>query len=894
MIGSTLSHYEITAELGRGGMGIVYRARDTKLNRDVALKILPAAALASEEDRARFFREAQAAAQLHHPNIATVFEIDEAILKDADGNEVNATDGPRPYIAMECISGETLQETIKKAPLKLADVVNITSQVAEALSAAHAKDIVHRDIKSANVMITEDGIAKVLDFGLAKTDASTMLTRMGSTLGTIAYMSPEQARGHEVDVRSDLYSLGTVMYEMISGKLPFEGEYEQAIVYGILNESPEHLTAVRTGVPMQLEWIVNKLLSKEADYRYQSAAGLLADLKTVDLGGSGKSMRSMPVASAAELSPITSPLTGRVMPTWGWAAIVVALILGAGGMWMLNSSGTTDSNTVIRTKLDVLDGPDPPFALAISGSGSLLAYSDRETVKVRNMTTDEEWEIQAAPGIERIVFSEDEDWLYMEAPGTIFRSQVRGGAPVTLASVSARFSTVNLAPENMIVYESAGNIWRQSLAGGDAAIIVARDSTKRLDDPHLTADAKTLLVLEDVVNSTVRIAVHDYPSGRRRGELNLPGTRPRYLESGHLLYTINGQMFAAPVDLESVEVLNAGVPLSNGFSYQAFSLTSDGHLFAARQTEVVGIGFANRRLTHVDWEGIETLLPPEVAFYVEMDLNTAGDEVVIEVIEGSLDIWVVNLNSGVRNRITFNNRGDDPYWHPLGDSLLYVEGAGGFANEIVVRSADGSGSENVIHRTEDGRIWRPRPSPDMKFVLFEFNSQETSQRDIWRLDVENGTTRAVISGEGHQQRPSYSPDGQFVVYQSPGSSGQRHIWMQPATFDENRWDISRGPGEEARWSPDGSAIYYSWRNELIRVDIETSQGSVSISNPVTVLSLDDPLLGWDLSPDGSGIVMVQAEPSVNINPTSATTVDGMIDVVFNWTSYLTDLIPVPD
>ena len=198
---------------------------------------------------------------------------------------------------MEYISGETLHDTIQKGPLQLTEAVNVASQVAEALKAAHAKDIVHRDIKSANVMLTDDGVAKVLDFGLAKTNQSTMLTRLGSTLGTVAYMSPEQARGQEVDGRSDLYSLGTMLYEMICGRLPFAGDYEQAGVYGILNENPEPLTAVRTGVPMGLEWIVNKLLAKEPDYRYQTAADLLADLKTVDLSGSGLSRRTMPAAN---------------------------------------------------------------------------------------------------------------------------------------------------------------------------------------------------------------------------------------------------------------------------------------------------------------------------------------------------------------------------------------------------------------------------------------------------------------------------------------------------------------------------------------------------------------------------------------------------------------------
>ncbi len=380
MIGSTLSHYEITAELGRGGMGIVYRATDTKLNREVALKILPAAALASEEDRARFFREAQAAAQLHHPNIATVFEIDEAILKDADGNDVNATDGPRPYIAMEFVTGETLQDTIKKAPLKLSDVVNITSQVAEVLKAAHTKEIVHRDIKSANVMITEDGIAKVLDFGLAKTNQSTMLTRMGSTLGTVAYMSPEQARGQEVDGRSDLYSLGTMMYEMIAGKVPFAGEYEQAGVYGILNESPEHLTAVRTGVPMQLEWIVNKLLAKEADYRYQSAAGLLADLKTVDISGSGQSRRSMPAADIAGTPASTPTGLKSGMPAWGWAIVAASLVVGVLGSWFFAPNGAENEDTAVRELMLELPGIVATWAYSPSPDGKTLAFSGTDSL----------------------------------------------------------------------------------------------------------------------------------------------------------------------------------------------------------------------------------------------------------------------------------------------------------------------------------------------------------------------------------------------------------------------------------------------------------------------------------------------------------------------------------
>ena len=278
MVGKSLSHYQITAELGRGGMGIVYKAEDTKLDRTVAIKVLPSAALASEDDRARFYREAKAAAQLHHPHIASIFEIDEADPSDAPHGTQ-----PSPFIAMEFIEGETLHDRIQQSPLKIKEAVRIGREVASALEAAHEKGIVHRDIKSANVMLTAKGSAKVLDFGLAQTAQSTKLTQMGSTLGTVAYMSPEQARGEEVDLKTDLWSLGAVLYEMVAGRSPFPGDYEQAVVYEILNQDPEPLTAVRTGVPMELERITSKCLAKRATSRYQHVDDFAVDLRAVDL-----------------------------------------------------------------------------------------------------------------------------------------------------------------------------------------------------------------------------------------------------------------------------------------------------------------------------------------------------------------------------------------------------------------------------------------------------------------------------------------------------------------------------------------------------------------------------------------------------------------------------------
>ena len=267
MIGQTISHYKILEKLGEGGMGVVYKAEDTKLRRSVALKFLPPNLLVNEDDRRRFVHEAQASAALSHPNIATVFEIDESEAKT--------------FIALEYIEGQSLAEKIKSGPLKLDDALSIAIQTCEGLQAAHEKGIVHRDIKSQNIMVTTKGQVKILDFGLAKLRGATVVTKAGTTLGTMGYMSPEQLRGEAVDHRTDIWAVGVVLYEMIAGRRPFHGDYDDAVSYQITNQQPEPLTAIRTGVPMELERIVNKLLSKNVFERYQSTTDLLVDLRTL-------------------------------------------------------------------------------------------------------------------------------------------------------------------------------------------------------------------------------------------------------------------------------------------------------------------------------------------------------------------------------------------------------------------------------------------------------------------------------------------------------------------------------------------------------------------------------------------------------------------------------------
>jgi serine/threonine protein kinase/Tfp pilus assembly protein PilF len=310
MIGETIAHYKILEKLGQGGMGEVYRAEDTKLKRIVALKILPADLVRDQEARERFLREAQAASSLQHENICAIHEIGE-------------TPGGRMFICMDCYEGTTLKERIAGAPLPVREAMDIADQIAAGLSEAHGAKIVHRDIKPANVMVTRRGVAKILDFGLAKPAGMATLTKVGSTMGTVAYMSPEQARGDTVDHRTDIWSLGAILYEMIAGKPPFGGEYESAVLYSIAHESPEPITALRSGVPLELERIVNKCLAKDAAERYQTAADFSADLRRLKREISERA----PLSAKGASSPKDKRRARRTAAIASGAAVVFLTLL---------------------------------------------------------------------------------------------------------------------------------------------------------------------------------------------------------------------------------------------------------------------------------------------------------------------------------------------------------------------------------------------------------------------------------------------------------------------------------------------------------------------------------------------------------------------------------------
>ena len=353
MIGQTILHYKILSKLGEGGMGIVYKAEDTKLDRIVALKFLPPHISANDEEKKRFIHEAKAAASLNHPNITTIHNIEEI--------------DDKSFIVMEYIKGRELKDKIEAGPLPIDGTLNLAIQIAKGLQAAHTSGVVHRDIKSANIMLTDRSDVKIMDFGLAKISGKTKLTKEGTTLGTVAYMSPEQARGDEVDHRSDIFSLGVLLYEMLTGQLPFKGDYDPAITYSVMNEDPEPITALRTGIPMEFERIVNKCLQKEPSARYQGANELLVDLHKLKKEAETKELISK---STVETSQPKAPKpTYLVLATIGLT--ILTLVLG----YLIFGRGPKGSVLRLINPRQLTSGIGVETHPTWSPDGGLLAYT---------------------------------------------------------------------------------------------------------------------------------------------------------------------------------------------------------------------------------------------------------------------------------------------------------------------------------------------------------------------------------------------------------------------------------------------------------------------------------------------------------------------------------------
>ncbi|MFT5144510.1 MAG: Tol biopolymer transport system component/predicted Ser/Thr protein kinase [Rhodothermales bacterium] len=858
MTGLHLSHYAIESELGRGGMGVVFLATDTKLNRKVALKVLPASALSSEDDRARFFREAQSAASISHPNACHVYQVDEAVPVEP-GKDPQPGAEPRLFIAMEYIAGQTLHDYVKKGPLKLQEAVTIAGQIAEALKEAHAKDIVHRDIKSANVMLTSQGVAKVVDFGLAKTNQSTMLTRMGSTLGTVAYMSPEQARGEEVDGRSDLYSLGTVLYEMIAGRLPFAGDYEQAVLYGILNETPEPLTAVRTGVPMELERIANKLLSKEADYRYQTAADLTVDLKSLDLSGSGMTQRSM--AAATGILGVPDRTVG--LPIRGWrlpAIIAVALAVGWGVSTLFQGSGPVRQVEKLTLHIEGVRGIMSP---ALSPTKEYIAFAGADTTGWTGLFL---YHVRTGV-VSRIGRTEGGKHPWFSPSGDRLTYSRLGSQETLVVDIPAGAPRVVGPPgwfpywedkDHLLNTNMQASVARVDLTSGESSLLYEPDSTFGEYGVHpgpvVRGTRVQLANLQRVgtIDNDPHFLAIDLDSGK--GTVGDPGIiNPQGIGSGIVVYQLTddlGPLVARRFDPGTRRFTSAPVPVVKTMQFAHFQATDGGDLLmtprsAARTSQVLVVETRTAQVRRVSLEDSRDLQ------FFDPSISPDGQSVLLVARSNRLEsshIVRVELASGASAQHSPDMDIAAPLWTADNRAFVATVETGENEQVLIQYPVLGSGVPDTLSAPASRIVFG---GESQRGAVVAFRRSEDADLRIGTLNPDSPSFRELPGQSGSNFAPAVSPDGRWVAYVNRTGTSSRIIAQD--VISKAREEILVDAAD-VRWSPEGDYLYYLDDDELYRIPVTTRGGFTVRGQKEFVLRAAGNVF-YSVGPDGRVVLL---------------------------------------
>ncbi len=888
MTGKTISHYNIVEELGRGGMGVVYKAEDTKLDRTVAIKVLPPHALISDDDRNRFYREARAAAAINHPNIAHVYEIDEV------EGEGGAT---QPFIAMEYIDGETLGERIAKGPLPLKDALSIATQIAEGLKAAHAKDIVHRDVKSGNMMLTADGTVKILDFGLAKTSASTRLTQMGSTLGTVAYMSPEQAKGEEVDRRSDIWSLGVILYEMVAGKLPFHGDYEQAVVYGILNEDPESLTTLRAGVPMALDGVIAKMLAKDPDLRYQHVDELPADLKAIDISAasattlistrSGSRVAVAPPVSEIGVAPAAAPTPVRTKSPWlliGVAALLAAGLTAAG---FLLTKPAPPAKEVKRYYVS-LDPAQSVLSPTLSADGQYLAFRSGSPPSIFIKDPDQ-FEVRALEGTEGAAgwhpFSPDNRWILFRTDGDTWKRILSSGEgrPVDVGKIEgANFGGTWLGNEAVVISSNKGLV-RFDLATGARSMMTEADSGTIHIIPSQIEESGPVMFSSFTPASadSSYVAVVDPASGEVSVVIE-GATVGALAGTDHILYSRSAALpltlLAVPFDRKTLRLKGTSVPVLEGNDYVTSTWSRDGKLVLA------GAAPTNvRRMLWVDRSGRETPFTETEDYIDRVRISPDGDRVAVAIADEAdtdVDLWIYDVDGVGISQLTFEHRNENHAWMPGGEYLAFESDRQGATSTIWYQKADGS--EPAAMLIEIDKHLHPWSfSPDGLLLADELDASR-----ITLLSPVDGSEQVYLdTPSAAEDAPVFSPDGKWIAYVS-NELGAAEVFVAQFPFEGGKWRISTDGGGLPVWAPDGKAVYYWSAGRLMQADVQTTPSFRRVGSPQMLFEKRG-VIEYDIHPDGDRFLIIQRKLGELEGGTR-------VRVVENWFEELKQLAPVGD
>jgi serine/threonine protein kinase/Tol biopolymer transport system component len=877
--GSRLGAYEIVSALGAGGMGEVYKARDTRLDRIVAIKVMPSDMAADPQFRARFDREARAISQLQHPHICTLYDVGEA-----DGTA---------FLVMELLQGQTLADRLKKGALPLDEALKIAIDVADALSAAHRQGIVHRDLKPANIMLTKTG-AKLLDFGLARAAAPVMsiganstqqtgtthLTGSGTILGTLHYMSPEQLEGKEADARSDIWELGVVTYEMVTGTRPFDGDSGASVVGAILKDTPSVISAKEALSPPALDHLVARCLEKDPDDRWQTAGDVKRELQWIS----------------------RNPLSGQHEPvrTRWWRTI-------AGGVSILGLIGTaTIASTVWRhvdvaqplLKFDVTAPPHALFAspqatlptplLALSPDGKWLAFV------AQGLAADAMLWLRAIDGTSTVpligteeatypFWSPDSHAVAFFAQDKLKRVDIRAGTmQVICDAVDSRGGA--WGGDNTIVFAvGSGPLLRVPATGGQPTPFTTVSSPARAHRwPSFLPDGKHLLFLARAPhNPESTISVADIDGSNQK--VLFPSQFSVHYVDGFVLTLANGILSAQPFDPQKLTLTGDAIPIAQGVAgstvnYGSFSASNTGLLAYA------GDANAEMQLAWFDRTGRRTATLGPVRDYADVQLMPGGRRALVtrtDIKAGSSNIWSMDVNSGDATPLTFDDATNaQPVVSPDGQEMVF-RSSKELPSPIFHRLTSGVGDADILlHPStlgpkDSGNLFPSDWSHDGRFVLFHAPTAERSY-DIFVLPMfGDRKARPFARTRGSDVHARFSPDGKWVAYSS-AESGRHQIYVQPFPDANGRWQISTDGGSEPRWRGDGREIFFLGADRRMMVVQVVSTQPTFQAAPATPLfatriaDFANPYrTTYDVTPDGQHFLINEpaegaAQPSISV------------------------------